>query len=114
MKSAETIVGYLFVVSSGFASLLIGKALGEPFQDWSKWLPCDRAAAMPCQPRAAITPYTGVIAMEAGWRWRIPLQHRTGNGYVHASAFISEEAATDALVQSVEGEPIADPSVLRF
>src|SRR5206468_3177315 len=82
--------------------------------DWSKWLPCDRAVAMPCETTRGITPYTGVIAMEAGWRWRIPLQHRTGNGYVHASAFISEEDATAALVEAVEGERIADPRVLRF
>jgi len=114
LADGQRIAGDLFIDCSGFASLLIGKALGEPFQDWSKWLPNDRAVAMPCQTTHGITPYTGVIAMEAGWRWRIPLQHRTGNGYVHSSAFISEEAATDALVQSVEGEPIADPRVLRF
>jgi tryptophan 7-halogenase len=114
LSDGQRIEGDLFVDCSGFASLLIGKALGEPFQDWSKWLPCDRAVAMPCRTRNAITPYTSAIAMDAGWRWRIPLQHRTGNGYVHASAFISEEDAAGALLQSVEGEPIAEPRVLRF
>lgn len=114
LANGERIEGDLFIDCSGFASLLIGKALGEPFEDWSKWLPCDRAVAMPCQTKTAITPYTSAIAMEAGWRWRIPLQHRTGNGYVHASAFISEDEATAALVDAVEGEPIAEPRVLRF
>src|SRR5690242_19546617 len=69
---------------------------------------------MPCRTKTALTPYTGVIAISGGWRWRIPLQHRRGNGYVHASAFISEEEATGALVEAVEGEPIAEPRVLRF
>ena len=114
LTGGERIVGDLFIDCSGFASLLIGKTLAEPFEDWSKWLPCDRAVALPCQTRTQITPYTSAIAMDAGWRWRIPLQHRTGNGYVHASTFISEEDATIALVQAVEGEPTADPRVLRF
>jgi tryptophan halogenase len=114
LESGETIGGDLFIDCSGFVSLLLGKALGEPFQDWSKWLPNDRATAMPCRTETALTPYTGVIAMEAGWRWRIPLQHRTGNGYVYASAFLSDEKAAEALVAAVEGEPIAAPRVLRF
>ena len=84
MESGERITGDLFVDCSGFVSLLLGKALDEPFEDWSQWLPCDRAVAMPCRTRTALTPYTGVIAMESGWRWRIPLQHRTGNGYVYS------------------------------
>ncbi|WP_425569728.1 tryptophan halogenase family protein [Sphingomonas daechungensis] len=114
LANGERITGDLFVDCSGFASLLIGKTLNEPFQDWSKWLPCDRAVAMPCKTETAVTPYTSAIAMDAGWRWRIPLQHRTGNGYVHASGFTDEQTAIDALVASVEGEPIADPRVLRF
>jgi len=114
LASGERIAGDLFIDCSGFVSLLIGKALGEPFQDWSQWLPCDRAVAMPCRTRTAVTPYTSAIAMEAGWRWRIPLQHRTGNGYVFASDFISEEKAAEALVSAVEGEPIAEPRVLKF
>ncbi|MDP9421398.1 MAG: tryptophan 7-halogenase, partial [Pseudomonadota bacterium] len=114
LASGERIAGDLFIDCSGFASLLIGKALGEPFHDWSKWLPCDRAVAMPCRTETAVTPYTSAIAMEAGWRWRIPLQHRTGNGYVFSSSFISEEKAAEALVGAVEGEPIAEPRVLKF
>jgi tryptophan halogenase len=114
MESGEVIEGDLFVDCSGFVSLLLGKAIEEPFQDWSHWLPCDRAAAMPCRTETALTPYTGVIAMPAGWRWRIPLQHRTGNGYVFSSDFISEDEACAAIAGAVEGEPIAQPRVLRF
>lgn len=114
LANGERIEGDLFIDCSGFVALLIGKALNEPFQDWSKWLPCDRAVAMPCRTETAVTPYTSAIAMDSGWRWRIPLQHRTGNGYVHSSAFISEQVAMDALVGAVEGERLADPRVLRF
>src|SRR5665213_421999 len=80
LESGERIEGDLFVDCSGFVSLLLGKALGEPFQDWSRWLPADRAVAMPCRTETALTPYTSAIAMESGWRWRLPLQHRTSNG----------------------------------
>jgi tryptophan 7-halogenase len=114
LASGERIAGDLFIDCSGFASLLLGRTLGEPFQDWSKWLPCDRAVAIPCLTETALTPYTSVIAMDAGWRWRIPLQHRTGNGYVYSSAFIDDDAAGEALAAAVEGEPIAQPRVLRF
>jgi tryptophan halogenase len=114
LESGERIAGDLFVDCSGFIALLIGKALGEPFQDWSKWLPCDRAVALPCRTETALTPYTGVIAMPGGWRWRIPLQHRTGNGYVYSSAFTSDDEARAGIVAAVEGEPLAEPRVLRF
>lgn len=114
LESGQRIEGDLFIDCSGFVSLIIGKALGEPFEDWSQWLPCDRAVAMPCRTRTALTPYTSATAMHAGWRWRIPLQHRTGNGYVYSSAFTSDEDARAALVEAVEGEPIAEPRVLKF
>jgi tryptophan 7-halogenase len=114
LENGERIEGDLFVDCSGFVSLLLGKALGEPFEDWSQWLPCNRAVAMPCRTSTPLTPYTGVIAMDAGWRWRIPLQHRTGNGYVYSSAFASDDETREALIESVEGEPIAEPRVLKF
>ena len=114
LESGETIEGDLFIDCSGFVSLLIGKALGEPFEDWSQWLPCDRALAMPCRTQTALTPYTSAIAMPGGWRWRIPLQHRTGNGYVYSSAFCTDEEARTSLVEAVEGEPIAEPRILKF
>jgi tryptophan 7-halogenase len=115
MESGERIEGDLFVDCSGFVSLLLGRTLGEEWEDWSGWLPCDRAVAMPCaSPPGAIEPYTRATAMSAGWRWRIPLQHRVGNGYVYSSSHISDEAAADALVAAVEGKPMADPRVLKF
>ena len=115
LANGERVEGDLFVDCSGFRSLLLGDTLGEPWQDWSQWLPCDRAAALPCtSPPGPIEPYTRATAMEAGWRWRIPLQHRVGNGYVYSSAHISDEAAMDAIVAAVEGTPMADPRVLKF
>jgi len=114
LESGERIDGELFIDCSGFFSLLLGKTLEEPFENWSQWLPCDRAVAMPCRTRTALTPYTSAIAMPAGWRWRIPLQHRTGNGYVYSSSFTSDDEAREALIGAVEGDPIAEPRVLKF
>jgi tryptophan halogenase len=89
--------------------------LGEAWEDWSPWLPCDRAAALPCTHVSEdLAPVTSAIAMPAGWRWRIPLQHRMGNGYVFSSQFISEDEACAAIRDAVDGEPLAEPRVLRF
>lgn len=115
LASGERIEGDLFIDCSGFRSILLGDTLGEPWEDWSQWLPCDRAVALPCtSPPGPIEPYTRATAMDAGWRWRIPLQHRVGNGYVYSSVHISDEAAADAIVAAVEGTPMADPRVLKF
>lgn len=114
LEGGKRIEGDLFIDCSGFRSLLLGEALAEPFEDWSRWLPTDRAAAMPCHTETDVTPYTSAIAMPAGWRWRIPLQHRTGNGYVFSSNFISEDEACHAISHVVEGKPLADPRILRF
>jgi tryptophan halogenase len=110
----ERLEGDLFLDCSGFRALLIGEALGEAFEDWSHWLPCDRAVAVPCARTAATTPYTRSTAREAGWQWRIPLQHRTGNGYVYASAHISDDAAAATLLANLDGEALAEPRMLRF
>ena len=115
LKDGRRIEGDLFVDCSGFRSLLLGQELGEEWEDWSHWLPCDRAAAMPCMHATEdIRPYTTATAMPAGWRWQIPLQHRMGNGYVFSSAFLDEETACEAIRDAAEGEPLADPRVLRF
>jgi len=115
LEDGREVSGDLFVDCSGFRSLMLGQTLGEEWEDWSRWLPCDRAAAMPCTHTAEeIEPYTRVIGMPAGWRWRIPLQHRIGNGYVFSSAFISEDEACAAIAGAADGKPLADPRVLRF
>ncbi|WP_076069820.1 tryptophan halogenase family protein [Sphingomonas montana] len=115
LNTGMTIEGDLFVDCSGFRSLLLGDAMAEPWEDWSRWLPCDRAVAMPCaSPAGPIEPYTRATAKSAGWQWRIPLQHRVGNGYVYSSAHLDDQAAADALVRSVEGAPLADPRFLKF
>lgn len=115
LESGERIEGDLFVDCSGFRSLLLGDELDEEWEDWTHWLPCDRAAAMPCAHVSDdIQPYTTATAMPAGWRWRIPLQHRVGNGYVFASSFISEDEACDAIIKAAEGSQLADPRILRF
>jgi tryptophan halogenase len=115
LESDQEIDGDLFVDCSGFRSLLLGDKLGEEWEDWSSWLPNDRAAALPCAfVREEIEPYTRCIGMPAGWRWRIPLRHRVGNGYVFSSQYISEDEACAAILGAVEGEPLADPRVLRF
>lgn len=115
LKDGRRIEGDLFVDCSGFRSVLLGQELGEEWEDWTHWLPCDRAAAMPCEHASEeLRPYTTATAMPAGWRWQIPLQHRMGNGYVFSSAFIEEEAACDAIRGAAEGKPLADPRILRF
>ncbi|MEM8726970.1 MAG: tryptophan halogenase family protein, partial [Pseudomonadota bacterium] len=114
LDSGETLKAEFFVDCSGFRGLLIEGALQAGYDNWQHWLPCDRAVAVPCAKGPEITPYTRSTAKEAGWQWRIPLQHRTGNGYVHCSEFIGEEAATETLMGSLDGEPLADPRTLRF
>ncbi len=115
LANGESVCGDLFIDCSGFRSLLLGGALEEPFENWSHWLPCDRAVAMPTQHASGpLAPYTSAIAMDAGWRWRIPLQHRVGNGYVYASAFCDESSAMDALKRAVEAPSLAEPRPLRF
>lgn len=103
-----------FIDCSGFRSLLIGDALGNAFEDWGRWLPNDRAAVVASSPLGSLPPYTRATAREAGWQWRIPLQHRVGNGYVFASAHLSDADAIEALSGAVEGQLIAEPRILRF
>ena len=114
LEGGGAIEGDLFVDCSGFRALLLGEALGVPFLDWSHWLPCDRALAVPCEGGGALDPFTRATAKAAGWQWRIPLQHRVGNGHVYASAFTSDEAAHETLMAGLPGRPLAEPRPLRF
>ena len=114
LADGRTLDAEFFIDCSGFRGLLIEQALKAGYEDWSHWLPCDRAVAVPCESSGPPTPFTRSTAREAGWQWRIPLQHRIGNGYVHCSRFISEEDATATLMANLDGRPLADPRVLRF
>jgi tryptophan halogenase len=115
LEDGQRIAGDLFVDCSGFRSLLLGDALAEPWEDWSHWLPCDSAVAVPCAHASqSIAPFTTATAMAAGWRWRIPLQHRVGNGYVYASRFTDDATAREKLIASLEGKMLAEPRQLRF
>jgi tryptophan halogenase len=113
-QAGEQLYGDLFIDCSGFRALLIEGATGSPLEDWSHWLPCDRAVAVPCARTGETTPYTRSTARTAGWQWRIPLQHRTGNGYVYASDFLSDDEAASVLLGNLDGEALADPRFLRF
>ncbi len=104
----------LYLDCSGARAVLIGQALGTGYVDWSEYLPCDRAIAVPTALSGPRPPYTEACARPAGWRWRIPLQHRVGNGYVYASACIGDTQAAEDLLREVSGAPLAEPRVLRF
>jgi tryptophan halogenase len=114
LESGARIEADLFIDASGFRSLLLGQALKVDYEDWTHWLPCDRAVAVPCVSAGPPTPYTRSTARSAGWQWRIPLQHRTGNGYVYSSRFISDDEAVATLLKNLDGRPLAEPRLLRF
>jgi tryptophan halogenase len=114
LKSGARLTGELFIDASGFRGLLIEQALKTGYDDWSHWLPADRAVAVPSEKSGAATPYTRSTARAAGWQWRIPLQHRTGNGYVYSSAYLGDDEAAATLLGNLDGRALAEPRVLRF
>ncbi|MEO7750490.1 MAG: tryptophan halogenase family protein, partial [Sphingomicrobium sp.] len=114
LDGERRIAGTLFIDCTGFRSLLLGQALGVSYLDWSRWLPCDRALAVPSEGGPGLRPYTQAMARPAGWQWRIPLQHRTGNGHVYCSAIMSDDRAAELLLGNLEGKPLADPRPIRF
>ena len=114
LHSGESVSGDLFIDCSGQRSLLLQQALGTGFVDWTHWLPCDRAVALPCENTAGLQPYTRATSQAAGWTWCIPLQHRVGNGYVYDSNAISDDDALATLRGALEGEALADPNLIRF
>ena len=114
LASGQTIAADLFIDCSGFRALLIEDALGAGFEDWSQWLPVDRALAVPCEKVGPPTPYTRATAQSAGWQWRIPLQHRTGNGYVYSSSHASDDEAAELLMRNLDGRALAEPRLIKF
>jgi len=114
LRSGETIAGDLFIDCTGFRGLLIEETLHTGYLDYTHWLPCDRALAVPCEKVGSPTPYTRSTARDAGWQWRIPLQHRTGNGYVYSSQYISDDKAAATLLANLDGRALAEPKLLRF
>jgi tryptophan halogenase len=114
MADGSVIAGDFFFDCSGFRGLLIEGVYQAGFDDWSHWLPNNRAAAVPAEPMARPAPFTVAHAREAGWQWRIPLQHRTGNGYVYCDAYQSDDDAARLLLERIEGKPLAEPKTLRF
>jgi tryptophan halogenase len=114
MENGGRIEGDLFVDCSGFRGLLIEQALETGYEDWSLWLPCDRALAVPCARTEPLHPYTQATARSAGWQWRIPLQNRTGNGHVYCSQYMNDDEAASILLKNLDGEPTAEPRLLKF
>ena len=114
LESGERIAADLFIDCSGFRGLLIEQALHAGYDDWTHWLPCDRAMAVPSQNAGPPTPFTRSTARESGWQWRIPLQHRTGNGYVYSSKYLSDDEAAATLLKNLDGPALAEPRVLKF
>lgn len=110
----STLEGDLFIDCTGFQGLLIEQALGAGYQDWTEFLTCDRAVAIQSESVGQITPYTRAIAEPAGWRWRIPLQTRVGNGYVYCSQFLDQDDAQAHLLSQIDGKPVTEPKHLRF
>ena len=104
----------LFIDCSGFRGLIIEEAMKTGYEDWTHWLPCDRALAVPCARTEPFTPYTRATARPAGWQWRIPLQHRTGNGHVYSSRYMDEAEAERILLSNLDGDQLAEPNRIRF
>lgn len=116
LESGQIIDGDLFIDCTGFRGLLIEQALGTGYEDWTHYLPCDRAVALPCDrdDGSPPPPFTKSTAHSAGWQWQVPLQHRNGNGHVYCSEFMSCDEAHDILVKNMIGKPTAEPNFLRF
>ena len=114
LSDGQVIEGDLFIDCSGFRGLLIEQALSTGYEEWTHWLPCDRAFAVPCTYQGGPDPFTRATAYASGWQWRIPLQHRMGNGIVYSSNHISDDDARELLLSNLEGEPLAEPRRLSF
>jgi tryptophan halogenase len=114
MESGQVVEGDLFIDCTGFRGLLIEQALKTGYEDWTHWLPCDSALALQTESIIEPVPYTRAIAHSAGWQWRIPLQHRVGNGLVYSSQYMGDEEARKYLLKNIVGGHLAQPRLLKF
>jgi tryptophan halogenase len=114
LLDGREVSGELFIDCSGFRGVLIEDALHTGYESWTHWLPCDRAVAVPCESARDFLPYTRSTARAAGWQWRIPLQHRIGNGYVYSSTHLDDTGAAATLLANLDGKALAEPRTLRF
>ena len=114
LENGTQVGGDLFIDCSGFRGLLIEQTLQTGYEDWSGWLPADRALAVPCESVKTMTPFTRATAHQSGWQWRIPLQHRTGNGHVYCSRYISDDEAAATLLANLDAPALADPRLIKF
>jgi len=114
LADGNRVEGDFFIDCSGFKGLLIEQTYNAGYHDWSEWLPVNRAVAVPCESVDKLLPYTRATAREAGWQWRIPLQHRIGNGYVYSNEFISDDEASEKLLQRLDGKAQREPKTLGF
>ena len=114
LEAGERVTADLFIDCSGFQGLLIEGALRTGYEDWSGWLPCDRAMLVHSGRSAPPNPYTLVTGRDAGWQWQIPLQHRDGNGYIYSGGFSTDDAARALLLRNLPGRPLSEPVALRF
>jgi tryptophan halogenase len=114
LANGKQVEGELFIDCSGMRGVLIEQTLETGFEDWTHWLPCDRALAVPCESVSPLLPFTRSTAHSAGWQWRIPLQHRIGNGHVYSSRYLSDDEATATLLAHLDGRPMAEPRLIKF
>ena len=114
LESGQRIEGDLFLDCTGFRALLIGQALEVGHEDWTHWLPCDSAIALQTESVGPAVPFTRAMAHDSGWQWRIPLQHRVGNGIVYCSRYLDRDSALERLLGNIEGKVLTEPNVLRF
>ena len=114
LQSGQLVPGDLFIDCTGFRGMLIEQTLHAGYEDWTHWLPCDSAVAVQTESLSPPLPYTRSIARAAGWQWRIPLQHRVGNGVVFSGEHWSDDEAVNRLLENVEGEVLTEPRVIKF
>ena len=114
LEDGQSIAGDMFFDCSGFRALLMRQTLGVEFKDWAHWLPCDTAQTVACERTGALLPYTISTAKRAGWQWRIPTQHRTGNGHIYSSQYITDDEAIESLLGDLDGPALAEPRKIKF